>query len=427
MTPHPTRYLVVVPVPFWPLPEGKAAIESAFAEHLVQLLASLRPCVEAIEVVAPVMDAASYDRSRNTLRVFDPSADHITCVAAYPANAGTLGHLLGLPGLAVRLWRAVGRAAFVHAGPSHLWRPFENLALLIGWLRRRTTVYITDIDHRESARMNLATGAWSRGAFWRSRLVYQPWLSLQHHLARLCCSVLFLKGQGLVRDYGRGQPHVHYLLDCAHGADLVIDAAQLEARCARMLQPGAPLRACYFGRLVPYKGIDRMLAAVAEARARGAEVSFDVFGNGEAEAPLRRLAADLGIAEHVHFHGALPYGKPLFAALDRCDLLLAAPLREDTPRSAVDAQALGMGVLAFDTYYYRELAAQGAGVQVVPWPDTAALTEALQTLAADRAALAGMARAGVAFARANTQEQWLRRRAASTPGIDPPLSAGRAS
>lgn len=422
MTAPAARYLVVVPVPFWPLPDGRAALESAFAEHLVQLLASLGPQVQTLEVVAPVMDAASYARSQSTLRVIDPKVERISCTGAYPAQTGTLQHLLGLPRLAARLWRAVSRAGFVHAGPSHLWRPFENLALAIGWLRRRTTIYITDIDHRESARMNLRTGAWSRGAYWRSRLVYQPWMSLQHHLARMLCSVLFLKGQALVRDYGRGRAHVHYLLDCAHHAELVIDAARLEARCRRMANAAAPLRVCYFGRLVPYKGIDRMLAAVAAARRAGAAVTFDVFGAGEAEADLRRVATELGIADGVHFHGALPYGRPLFDALDGCDLLLAAPLREDTPRSAIDAQALGMGVLAFDTYYYRELAALGAGVQTVPWPDTPALTQALQKLARDRAELIRLARAGVTFARDNTQELWLQRRAACTPGIAP--SAG---
>lgn len=417
MTDTPQRYLVVVPVPFQPLADGRAAIESAFAEHLVQLLASLRPRVARIEVLAPTMDEPAYARSRNTLRVLDADRDQIEFTPSHPAAAGTGRYLLGLPRLLGRMWRAVGRASHVHAGPSHLWRPFENLALLIGCLRRRTTIYITDIDHRESARMNLATGAWSRGAYWRTRLIYQPWISLQHHLARCCCSVLFLKGTGLVRDYGRGRPHVHYLLDCAHGADLVIGDAQLAARCARLVERGAPLRACYFGRLVPYKGIDRMLEAVAAARADGANVTFDVYGAGEAEPALQQHAAALGLAAHVRFHGALPYGKPLFDALEKCDLLLAAPLREDTPRSAVDAQALGMGVLAFDTYYYRELAEQGAGVKVVKWPRTELLAAALRELDADRTALVAMARAGVTFARNNTQEQWLQRRAALTPGI----------
>jgi glycosyltransferase involved in cell wall biosynthesis len=415
VSPRDRHYLMVVPVPFRPLGDGKAAIESAFAEHLVQLRASLQPRVDTLEIVAPTMDAATYERLRPSLRELELQRDGITCTAAYPLATGLVRHLLLLPRLVALLWRVVGRAAWVHAGPSHLWRPFENVALLLGWLRRRTTVYVTDIDHRESARMNLASGTWTRGAYWRARLVHTPWVSLQHHLARLGCSVLFLKGQGLVRDFGRGRPHVHYLLDCAHSAELVLDADRLATKCRRMAAAGEPLRACFFGRLVPYKGVDRMLAAIAAARAAGTDVTFDVYGAGDAEPALRRQATALGLGDAARFHGAKPYGKELFDGLEQCDLLLAAPLREDTPRSAVDAQALGIGVLAFDTY--RELAAQGAGVRVMPWPDTAAMAAALQALAANRQDLVTMAQAGVAFARQNTQELWLQRRARWTQGI----------
>ncbi|MFY9342864.1 MAG: glycosyltransferase, partial [Planctomycetota bacterium] len=371
------RYLLVVPVPFHPLPDGRAAIESAFATHLQALLASLRPRITELEVLAPAMDDAAYAASKLSLRELDPAADGIRCTPAYPLNTGRLRFLLGLPRLLLRLWRAVGRAAFVHAGPSPLWRPFENVALLFGWLARRTTVYVTDIDHRESPRMNVATGAWSRGVAFRARHLHGRWTALQHHLARWLCSTLFLKGQALVRDYGRGRAHVHYILDCAHGEDVVLDGARLDAKCRQLAAPGRPLRACYFGRLVAYKGVDRMLDAVAQARGSGAAVTFDIWGAGDAEPALRARVATLRLDRVVTFHAPLPYGGELFTELAQCDLLLAAPLSQDTPRSAIDAQALGLPVLAFDTYYYRELAAQGAGVRVVPWPDVAALAQAL--------------------------------------------------
>jgi glycosyltransferase involved in cell wall biosynthesis len=168
---------------------------------------------------------------------------------------------------------------------------------------------------------------------------------------------------------------------------------------------------------VPFKGVDRMLRAVRAARDAGADVTFDVFGAGDEQARLAALAAELRLGDVVAFHGARPYGPAFFAELADLDLLLAAPLSEDTPRSAIDAQALGMGVLAFDTYYYAELAQQGAGVATAPWPDDAALGRQLAALAADRERLVDLGARGVAFAAANTQESWLRRRASWTPGI----------
>lgn len=412
------RYLLVVPVPFFPRESG-AAVESAFAQHLKELLASLAPNVSAIEVFAPTMSAAQHDAARASLATLDPARDRIVFTPAYAHGRGRKAALLGLPKLVAGLWRAVGRARWVHAGPSPLFEPFENLGLLLGALRGRTTIYVTDIDQRGSVRMNRATGAWSRGVCLRRRLLHEPWQALQHHLARLACSTLFLKGRAMTRDYGRGRPHVHCILDAAHAADMVLAPTALAAKAADQ-RGRRSVRACYFGRLVPYKGVDRMLRAVRAARDLGADATFDVFGGGEDLERLRALALELGLGDAARFHGARPYGPAFFAELAACDVLLAAPLREDTPRSAIDAQALGIGVLAFDTYYYADLAAERAGVVTVPWPDHDAMARQLVALAADRERLVDLGARGVAFAAANTQESWLARRAAWTPGIAAP-------
>jgi glycosyltransferase involved in cell wall biosynthesis len=80
----------------------------------------------------------------------------------------------------------------------------------------------------------------------------------------------------------------------------------------------------------------------------------------------------------------MPFGAEFFATLYRFHLLLAAPLRENTPRSVLDAMAAGIPYLAYDTYYYDQLLESGAGV-VVLWLDEAAMTSALIRLDAGRA------------------------------------------
>jgi hypothetical protein len=121
----------------------------------------------------------------------------------------------------------------------------------------------------------------------------------------------------------------------------------------------------------------------------------------------------------VTFTAAVPFGPALFERLYRGHLLLAAPLSQDTPRSALDGFAAGQVILSYDTYYYAELAGLGALVIRVPWPNVEALGHKLAALAADRERLGPMLRSAVAFARENTQEKWLDQRINWTRALFP--------
>ncbi|HTA19024.1 MAG TPA: glycosyltransferase [Polyangia bacterium] len=71
------------------------------------------------------------------------------------------------------------------------------------------------------------------------------------------------------------------------------------------------LRLLQVARFVEKKGIDLSLAAVAGARARGADVRLTLAGGGPLETALRRQVADLAIEDAVQFigyvsHDALP-------------------------------------------------------------------------------------------------------------------------
>jgi len=406
-----SNYLVVVPVPVFAVDGGRCWIESAFAGHLKELLESLAPRYRTLTIGAPQMDAATFEALKSGLAELDFERDRVRFLALRSASAGRRECLTGAFSTFAMLWRAVGESGAVHAGPSPLFAPMENLALVAAWLRRRTRVFVVDIDWRESARMNLATGYWRYGVYWRTRYLHDAWLGFQTWLARWTCDVVMLKGRKLVEDFGRGAPNVHWILDAAHSDSMLLDAGELERKRADLAAPGRPLRCLYFGRLTAYKGVSFLLKAVARARERGANVTFDVFGIGEEFDALRSESQAAGLASAVTFHGARPYGLAFLRELTSYDLLLAAPLSEDTPRSALDAQARGIAILAFDTYYYRELEQLGAGVSCTPWRDLEAFANKLVEFAANRAALAPMAERGVAFARDNTQEAWLERRA----------------
>jgi glycosyltransferase involved in cell wall biosynthesis len=61
-------------------------------------------------------------------------------------------------------------------------------------------------------------------------------------------------------------------------------------------------RLCIVGRLVPHKQVEHAVAVVS-ALAPRIDVHLDVVGHGYWEDAVRRHAADLGVADRVHFHG----------------------------------------------------------------------------------------------------------------------------
>jgi glycosyltransferase involved in cell wall biosynthesis len=410
-------YLMVLPVPAFSCGDGAFEIESAFAEHLRMLKAVLGPLAETLVIAAPELSSEARAKAATRFARIEPQRDGIHFHPMFPADLGRVAYLRALPRVLSALYAEVKKADIVHASVSQLYRPFEFPALMMASVLGKKTISVTDIDHRQSAWMNLETGRWSRREYWVTRLLHDPFIHIQQVIGARRCSLVLLKGQRMAADYGRGRSNVKYFLDSAFSDDHIIPRDRLDRKLAALAAPGSNLEVIYFGRLVEYKGIDAMLHAVKRAVTQGARVRFQVIGAGPAEADLMALAAQLELGPAVAFVGALPFGPPLFERLYDAHVLLAAPLSEDTPRSALDACAMGQAILSYDTYYYRELAELGAPVETVPWRDTDALGDRLVQLDGDRARIAEMIRNGVAFARENTQESWLERRVTWTRAL----------
>ena len=70
----------------------------------------------------------------------------------------------------------------------------------------------------------------------------------------------------------------------------------------RLQQSGVNHRFVTIGRLIPYKGYDLAIRAVATA---APEATLDIYGHGYLENDLKALAQSLGVADRVHFKGRL--------------------------------------------------------------------------------------------------------------------------
>jgi glycosyltransferase involved in cell wall biosynthesis len=408
-------YLMVVPVPLHDVSPARFAGEGAFCAHLRQLKQLLGPGVKQLVVASPTMSAAHYERARAHLHEVDLERDGIAHRPLFPEDARGLSFWRRFGALLATLHDEVRRCDVLHTGISvNVYRPFEFPALVLGALLGKRTIAIDDIDRRNQAWMFYKSGRWSLKEYLVTRCFHDPLRSLQLHAAARLASALLLKGRALCDDYGHGRPNVRYFLNAAFSQDDVIPKDDLARKLATLEDPHAALELAYFGRLTERKGVDQCLRALALARAHGAaRWRFHIIGDGEQETSLRALTRELRLEDQVVFHGALRFGPELFQRLRALHVLLAAPMAEDTPRSALDAMASGMSLLAFDTYYYRELADSGA-VDLVPWPSVEGLAERVVDLCMRKAQLVPRARAAVEFARVNTQEVWLGRRVAWT-------------
>lgn len=413
---------------FHRISSGVIAAESAFCEHLRVLRDKLAPSFTRLTVASPCMPGEQYEESREHLGRIDEEREGIRWVALQPGDAGRV--MFWLRHFVLVLWRLaseVRRAHLVHAGTSHdVYRPIELTALLLAGLFGKRTICVVDIDQRREAAMRHRTGQLGRKSLLLCRYVYDPLRSLQLRGAARWCSLVLLKGRRLCRDYGRDRPHVKYILEAAFSAGQVIAPRELAGKLETLADPTRPLELVYFGRLTPYKGVDRCIAALAQASGRCvAPMRLAIIGAGEELQRLQELCARLQVEHLVTFHGALPFGPRLFTELHARHLLLAAPLSEDTPRSALDALASGIPILAFDTEYYASLAESGA-VDLVPWPSVERLAERIAHFSGDKRRLIPMVRAGVEFARANTQESWLDARVRWTLALFDPATASTA-
>ncbi|MBK1702461.1 glycosyl transferase [Thiococcus pfennigii] len=107
---------------------------------------------------------------------------------------------------------------------------------------------------------------------------------------------------------------------------------------------GEPLRLVFVGRLIPVKGVDMLLEAVARL-AGEAQVRLSIVGDGPLAGELRARTAQLGLTDLVRFTGNLP--PPAVAAEIRAAHLFCLPsVRESGGAVLLEAMACARPVLA---------------------------------------------------------------------------------
>jgi len=144
------------------------------------------------------------------------------------------------------------------------------------------------------------------------------------------------------------------------------------------------------GALVPRKGLDVLLAALASLHARGLRPQLWIAGEGEQRAELEGLARSLSL-ERVRFLGRRGDAADLLGAAD----VFAMPSRrEGLGVAALEALGAGCAIVATRVGGLAEVVEhERSGLLVAP-EDPAALADALQRLLGDAALRERLAAAG---------------------------------
>lgn len=174
----------------------------------------------------------------------------------------------------------------------------------------------------------------------------------------------------------------------------------------RKLTDDQAVKVLFVGRLVYYKGVDRLLQAMR--RVQGCELFL--VGSGTLEETLRQEAADM--LEQVHFLGNLS-DADLKAAYQDCDFLVLPSVANSEAFGLVQLEAMVYGKPVINTSLptgVPHVSLHGETGLTVPPDDVPALAAAIQKLAGDadlrkQYGAAAKQRAETAFAETIVMEQ----------------------
>lgn len=165
-----------------------------------------------------------------------------------------------------------------------------------------------------------------------------------------------------------------------------IDGAMFDRRIdvtAKRRELGIPARGPLVGigaRLTEQKGVTFLLRAIAALRDRVPDLSALIAGYGPLEADHRREAAELGIAERVHFLGAR---LDMPAILQVLDAFVLPSVWEGLPMVLLEAMAARRAIVATDVGGVSAAVSHNVNGLLVPPRDPAALANAIEQLVRD--------------------------------------------
>lgn len=132
-------------------------------------------------------------------------------------------------------------------------------------------------------------------------------------------------------------------------------------------------------RLVPIKRIELQLAALKAVVEEHANVMLHIVGSGPEETALKARVTELGLTDHVVFHG-YQTGHALGMFYIECDCFLLTSDYEGWGMVIIEAATAGLPIIMTDVGCAGELIVDGENGLIVPPGDSYAIAEAMKRI-----------------------------------------------
>ncbi len=123
-----------------------------------------------------------------------------------------------------------------------------------------------------------------------------------------------------------------------------------------------PLRGCFIGRLVPYKGPDMLITAAADLL-RAGRLELDFIGDGPMMGELKQLAEREGVTDAINFRGWVAH-EDLQSVVREADLFTFPSVREFGGAVVLEAMMLGVVPVIVDYGGPGEHVIEGTGFKI---------------------------------------------------------------
>jgi len=279
-----------------------------------------------------------------------------------------------------KLWLRRGRSWQQHA--DHLVREHDVVVLwhpspMIGMVARSANqfkkpfVVVLAGDLRAQSDRILASRGLRKFLY---RLLIRFWVRREIRCCR-CASLLYAYSRELAMRHSSSTAEVKLMRSFSHIslADFVHREDSCQGTDVRLL------RACW---LIPSKGLEYLLKAVAVLVRRGVNVRLEVIGKERTagyQGRLENLARRLGIGDRVHFPGWMPFDR-IHEAYLRSDIQVISSLAEGTPRVIFEGAARGLPLVCTTAGGSADTLRHETDALLVPPADPTAMADAIQRI-----------------------------------------------
>ena len=304
--------------------------------------------------------------------------------------AGLAVHLLGVQRggglrshwrLAMAMWGVLQRKRF-----DVIWVQYMTPTLLPLALARLLTPNLV-------AAVHVASSHYSPSGLNRIRWLARHWCKRFVCVSRTVADGIFGGPESDLRQAGR-------VVVIPNALDMgIMQAATVMDWRAQTGWPRDAVVIGFAGRLAHIKGVDVLLASVADMHTKGLPIRLVIVGDGLERDDLESRARQLGISHITHFAGRLPRDT-IFNAIKGFDIA-AMPSRgglEGFGLSALEAMAAGVPVVASRVDALQEVVQDGITGLLCQVDDPQSLADALAKLVADKALRQRMGAVGIAHA-----------------------------